>query len=731
MTQHPNGYRDLPQQARLLAQARHPDPFAVLGRQPLGEGRVEVRAFLPQAQSVTLGRDGPAFQRVPHTDLFVLAGRAEEIPPRYELAWTGKDGGRRVGHDPYAFGPQLSDYDMHLFAQGVHWHAWRWLGAHPRVVDEVAGVLFAVWAPSAERVSVVGDFNGWDGRCHPMRRRPSGVWELFVPELAAGALYKYEIRARDGHILLKADPYARRMEPPPRTASMVEPENAYAWGDGEWMEARRRRDWLRAPLAAYEAHLGSWQRNADGGWLNYRELVERLVAYVRELGFTHLELLPVMEHPFGGSWGYQTLGYFAPTARYGTPDDFRGFVDHCHRHGIGVLLDWTPAHFPNDAHGLARFDGGPVYEHPDPQRAVHPDWGTLTYDYGRPEVRNFLLASALYWLEEFHIDGLRVDAVASMLYLDYSRKPGEWRPNRYGGRENLEAIEFLQHLNAVVHERHPGAVVIAEESTAWPLVTRPTWVGGLGFSMKWNMGWMHDTLDYLAHDPVHRSYHHDRLTFGMLYAHTENFVLPLSHDEVVHGKRALVEKFPGDDWQRFATLRLLYLYQWTYPGKKLLFMGGEFAVRREWDHDRALDWELLQYPPHRGVARLVGDLNRLYCAWPALHAREFEPSGFEWIDCHDAAQSVVSYLRRDDERFVVVVLNFTPVPRYGYRIGVPQAGTYRERLNTDAAVYGGGNVGNLGAVRAEAREWMGRSHSLSLTLPPLGGIVLVPDQDER
>lgn len=623
--------------------------------------------------------------------------------------------------------PYIGDFDRQVFGEGHHWHAYRFLGANARRVDGVDGTLFGTWAPLAQRISVVGDFNGWDGRLHPMRRHPGGLWDAFIPGLGPGSLYKFEILGADGSLSLKSDPYARQMELRPQTASIVSRPTRHVWEDGAWMERRARADWMQAPMSVYEVHLGSWRRNADGSLKSYRELASILPEYVRGLGFTHIELMPVMEHPFDGSWGYQTLGYFAPTSRFGEPDDFRAFVDHCHRAGLGVLLDWTPAHFPGDAHGLTRFDGAPLYEYGEPWRARHPDWGTLIFDYGRPEVRNFLLASALFWLDEYHIDGLRVDAVASMLYLDYSRPAGSWQPNRHGGRENLEAVAFLQQLNAVVHERFPGAVVIAEESTAWPMVTHPTYLGGLGFSMKWNMGWMHDMLDYLSLDPVYRSYHHDRITFGLLYAHAENFVLPLSHDEVVHGKHTLLEKMHGDDWQRFAQLRLLLAYQWTYPGKKLLFMGQEFAQRREWNHDTSLDWCLLDRPVHHGVQRLVADLNRLYAGHPDLHRGDFRQDGFEWLDCHDAAQSVVCYQRSSGGSYVVVVVNFTPVPRHGYRIGVPRPGCYCEILNTDAAAYGGSNLGNLGAVSAEALPWMGRNYSIALTLPPLAVICLKPD----
>lgn len=622
----------------------------------------------------------------------------------------------------------MPDFDWHLFGEGRHWHLYRWLGAHPRLFEGIPGVAFAVWAPHADRVSVVGDFNGWNGRLHPMRQRPGGLWEIFIPHLPTGSLYKYEIHnGQTGELLLKADPFAQEAELRPRTASVVTGPSRFIWADAQWMSARANGDWRHQPLALYEVHLGSWRRQADGSWLSYRELAQKLVAYVREMGYTHIELLPITEHPLDASWGYQTTGFFAPTRRYGTPDDFRGFVDYCHRQGVGVILDWTPAHFPRDGHALARFDGAPLYEHPDPRRGEHPDWGTLIFDYGQNQVRNFLLASALYWIEEFHIDGLRVDAVASMLYLDYSRKPGEWVPNAYGGRENLEAITFLRELNVQVHGQAPGALVIAEESTAWPQVSRPVEHGGLGFSMKWNMGWMHDTLKYLAHDPVHRRYHQDHLTFGLLYTFTENFVLPFSHDEVVHGKRSLLGRMPGDDWQRFANLRLLYSYQWTYPGKKLLFMGGDIAQPWEWDAEGSVAWELLGYAPHRGIQRLVADLNRLYRELPALHRLDFDRSGFEWIDCQDADQSTLSYLRQSENQFVVVALNFTPVPRPDYRLGVPGPGTYRERLNSDSVYYGGSNLGNRGAIEAEPIPSHGRPWSVGIVLPPLGALVLVPE----
>ncbi len=715
----------LNQELQRLLEARHHDPFAVLGRHPT-DGTEIFLALLPHAESAIIGPDGPHMQRIPGTDLFECrVEHGNNIPQHYTIQWQDKSG--QTGHhiDPYTFAPQLADYDLYLFGEGKHHHIYRVLGAHLHNVDGIDGVLFSTWAPNAERVSVVGDFNAWDGRTHAMRSRGgSGVWELFIPGLQAGHLYKFEIRNRQQNtLLLKTDPYGQRFELRPGTASIVVDRDCFEWGDTDWLNQRSSREWLHEPMSVYEVHLGSWRLNKQGQFLNYRALAELLVEYVKPLGFTHIELLPITEHPFDGSWGYQTTGYFAPTSRFGTPDDFRWFVDYCHQHGIGIILDWVPAHFPKDAHGLAWFDGTPLYEHEDPRLGEHRDWGTLIYNYGRNEVRNFLIGSALYWLEEFHLDGLRVDAVASMLYLDYSREAGDWIPNKYGGNENLEAIAFLRELNTVTHQQCPGTLIMAEESTAWPQVTRPTWTGGLGFSMKWNMGWMHDTLEYFNKDPIHRHYHHDQLTFGLLYAFTENFILPFSHDEVVHGKGSLLERMPGDDWQRFANLRLLYTYMLTYPGKKLLFMGCEFGQGTEWNANKELDWYVLDYPLHQGVSKALGDLNRLYAATPALHRGDFSHEGFEWIDCHDASQSVLSYLRRSGDDFVVVIFNFTPVPRHNYRIGVPEPGTYREIFNSDSMYYGGGNVGNL-AIKTEPKDWMGRPCSINLTIPPLGGIVL-------
>ena len=715
---------DLSADLALLVQGRHPDPFAFLGRHAGGSG-VQLRVFWPRTRALRVA-GGPVLARVGDSDLFVWSGPTTEVPATYELLRIGDDNREERVHDPYAFPPLIGDFDRQVFAEGHHWHAYQFLGANPRKAQGVAGVLFATWAPSAERVSVVGDFNDWDGRRLPMHKHPGGIWELFVPDLPTGALYKFEIRGYGGGLALKSDPYGKAFQAPPETASVVVGDSAHAWADSAWLERRKARDWLHTRMSAYEVHLGSWKRAPDGSYRNYREIAAELAPYVKEMGFSHIELMPVSEHPYDPSWGYQTTGNYAPTRRFGTPDDFRWFVDHCHAHGLGVILDWVPAHFPRDAHGLARFDGNALYEHGDPRQGEHPDWDTLIYDYGRPEVRNYLLASALNWLEEFHVDGLRVDAVASMLYLDYSRRAGEWVANRYGGRENLDAIAFLRELNSVVHEHHPGALVIAEESTTWPLVARPTSLGGLGFSMKWNMGWMHDTLAYFKLDPVFRAFHHQKLTFSQLYAYSENFVLAFSHDEVVHGKGSLLRKMAGDEWQRFAHLRLLYTYLWTHPGKKLLFMGQEFAQDREWNHDASLDWELLERPRHQGVRRLVADLNRLYALQPALHSLDFEVQGFSWIDCHDSAQSVLSFIRRAGPAVAVVVLNFTPIPRFKYRIGVPLAGEWREAFNSDSTYYGGANVGNAGVARTEPRPWMEHPQSLELSLPPLGGIVLLP-----
>jgi 1,4-alpha-glucan branching enzyme len=724
-----------------IVRGEHGDPFAVLGPHQAGVGAktvIVVRAFLPEAQQVTVVPADPSDSGQP-MDLIHPEGLLEAVFPqprspfRYRLRVTDTQGQKYEIEDPYRFPATLNDYDLYLMGEGTHLRNYERLGAHLTKLDGAPGVCFAVWAPNARRVSVVGDFNRWDGRRHPMRNHPgNGIWEIFIPGLAEGALYKFEVKARSGEeIALKADPFAFAFEPPPRTASIVYDLDTYRWGDMAWMDARERANNLEGPVAIYEVHLGSWMKVPGEGhrFLSYRELAPRLAEYVTEMAYTHIELLPITEHPFYGSWGYQTIGYFAPTCRYGTPADFMYFVDHLHQRGIGVILDWVPAHFPRDAHGLVYFDGTHLYEHADPRKGEQGEWGTLVFNYGRNEVANFLLGSGLFWLERYHLDGLRVDAVASMLYLDYSRKPGEWIPNIHGGNENLEAVAFVKRFNELVYKHHPGVMTIAEESTAWPMVSRPTYVGGLGFLLKWNMGWMHDMLSYMALDPVHRSYHHNNLTFGLLYAFTENFLLPLSHDEVVHGKGSLLGRMPGDAWQKLANLRCFYVYMYGHPGKKLLFMGGEFGQWREWDHDQSLDWHLLEEGPyHKGLQGLVRDLNRLYRSEPALYQVDSEPRGFEWIDCHDWQASVVSFLRRgkNPDDFMVVICNFTPVPRHGYRVGVPIGGEYTEALNSDAAIYGGSNLGNGGTVWAQAIPEHGRPFSLILTLPPLAGLMFKP-----
>jgi 1,4-alpha-glucan branching enzyme len=675
----------------------------------------------------------------------VFEGRLAPDAPGYRLEATFERGGTATTHvfdDAYATWPTLGDVDLYLFAEGRHRRLWEVLGAHPRVHDGMTGVSFAVWAPNARAVRVVGDWNWWDGRVHPMRSLgSSGVWELFIPGVATGSRYKYEIITGDGHLVLKTDPMAFSMEKPPATASVVVSGGARVWSDRDWMESRASADHLSRPMVIYELHLGSWRRTAttDGGTpdggsrpLTYRELADALPAYLTEMGFTHVEMLPVAEHPFGGSWGYQVSGYYAPTARFGTPDDFAFLVDSFHRAGIGVIVDWVPAHFPRDQFALARFDGTALYEHADPRQGEHPDWGTLIFNFGRNEVRNFLVANALYWMEEFHIDGLRVDAVASILYLDYSRKEGEWVPNRYGGREDLDAVAFLKEVNEAVFALHPGATMIAEESTAWPGVSRPTYLGGLGFALKWNMGWMHDTLDYFHHDPIHRRYHHRDLTFGLLYAWSENFVLPLSHDEVVHGKGSLLSKMPGDRWQQLANLRSLLAWMWAHPGKKLLFMGAELAQEREWSSDRELDWWILDHwEDHARLHAMIRELNRIYRERPALWEEDVRPEGFSWIDADDSDQSVLSFIRfpsgGDPARSVACIANLTPVPRHGYRVGLPAPGRWVELLNTDGWEWSGSGVGNHGHVDTDEVPWHGRRWSAVLSLPPLGILWLAPE----
>ena len=698
------------------------NPHAYLGAHA-AEGGVVVRALRPEARSV---RVEPAGVELEHVGDGVWEGlvRDAQLPLDYELRVTYPDGAEVSARDPYAFPPTLGELDVHLAGEGRHEEIYRRLGAHTTTVGGVAGTAFAVWAPNARAVSVVGDFNLWDGRLNPMRSLgASGIWELFVPGVEPGARYKFELRTPSGELRQKADPYAFEAEVPPETASVVT-RSEFEWSDDEWVAARRTHEALHGPLSIYEVHAGSWRHG-----LGWRELADQLAPYVRDLGFTHVELLPVAQHPFSGSWGYQVTGYYAPVSALGSPDDFRYFVDRLHRSGIGVILDWVPAHFPRDEWALARLDGTALYEHDDPRRGAHPDWGTLVFNLGRNEVRNFLLANALFWLEEYHADGLRVDAVASMLYLDYSREEGEWLPNRFGGNEDLDAVDFLRRVNELVHDREPGMISAAEESTAWPGVSRPTYLGGLGFGFKWNMGWMHDTLDYFQREPVHRRFHHHQLTFSLMYAFSENFILPLSHDEVVHGKGSLLQKLPGDRWQQFANLRALYAYMWAHPGKKLLFMGGELAQEREWDHAGSLDWHLLEQPGHSGVQSLVRDLNRLYRSEPALHEVDFDPAGFLWLEPNDADANVLAFARLPEGkgRPLVCVCNLSPVPHEAYRLGLPRGGSWRELLNTDSTFYGGSDVGNLGAIAATGPPWHEQPQSAELRLPPLAVVWLVPD----
>ncbi|RLC28216.1 MAG: 1,4-alpha-glucan branching enzyme [Deltaproteobacteria bacterium] len=746
MTGHGNPLRPAtltPEEIRHLVSARIADPFAFLGphRAALEDGPCTVvRALLPGARRVAvLDVDPPgktAARLVDAGGLFEAVFPGERDLPPYRLEADFGTGPPATFYDCYAFGPVLTDEDLYLFNEGNHDRIYERMGAHPMAHQGIRGVLFAVWAPSATRVSVVGDFNQWDGRRHQMRCRDrSGVWELFVPHLGTGTRYKFEIRTREGTLLIKSDPFGFRFELRPRTAAVVDDPSPFPWSDGDWMAARRKQDPLKRPMAVYEVHLGSWRRKQQEGdrWITYREAAEELVAHVREMGFNHIQFLPLAEHPFDGSWGYQVTGYYAPTSRHGTPHDLMYLIDRCHREGLGVILDWVPAHFPGDPHGLEYFDGTHLYEHADPRKGRHRDWDTLIFNYGRNEVRNFLTANALYWLDRFHFDGLRVDAVASMLYLDYSRKDGDWVPNRYGGRENLEAVEFIRALNTKIFQYFPGAVTVAEESTAWPGVTRPVHLGGLGFMFKWNMGWMHDMLAFMSMDPIHRRFHMDKLTFALLYAFSENFILPLSHDEVVHGKASLLSKMPGDRWQKFANLRLLLGYMYAEPGKKTLFMGGEIGQWSEWGHDRQVEWELLQHPPHQGLQRYVRDLNRMYASEPALYERDTDPGGFQWIDFRDTDATVVSFIRKGDapgER-LLFVFNFTPVPRPGYRVGAPVPGFYREVINSDAAVYGGSNVGMAGGATADPVPCHGLPASLTLTLPPLGMLVLKPARENH
>ncbi len=726
-----------PAQLDTLVRREHPDPHSILGAHPVDGGAV-IRAYRPAARAMNaLLPDGAAaeLEQIHPGGVFEGVADGATLPLRYRLEVDYGPAGTFTIDDPYSFPPTLGELDLHLIGEGRHERLYEYLGAHVRELDGVSGVAFAVWAPAARAVSVVGDFNSWDGRLHAMRSMgPSGIWELFLPGVEPGGHYKFEILTADHDLLLKADPYAQEAEPPPKTASMVTlPRHRWSDADAAWLTARAAQEPISAPMSIYEVHLGSWRLNPLEGNrpLTYLELADELSAYARDMGFTHIELLPVMAHPFLGSWGYQVTSYFAPTPRYGSPDDLRQFIDRLHSGGLGVLLDWVPAHFPRDEFGLARFDGTALYEHADPRRGSHPDWGTLVFNFGRHEVRNFLIASALFWLHEYHADGIRVDAVASMLYLDYSRREGEWVPNQFGGREDLEAVAFLKELNEVLYGREPGIITSAEESTAWPGVSRPTYVGGLGFGFKWNMGWMHDTLAYFQQDPIYRRYHHHELTFSLMYAFSENFILPLSHDEVVHGKGSLYSKMPGDRWQKLANLRALYAYMWAHPGKNLLFMGGEIAQEQEWSHERSLDWHLLERPENAGIQALVRDLNHAYHDEPALWEVDSDSSGFWWVEPNDADSNVIAFARssRDGDRVLVFVANLSPVPREGYRLGLPRATRWREALNTDSTFYGGSDVGNLGGVQPEPIPWHGQPVSAEVTLPPLAAIWLVPDTD--
>ncbi len=728
-----------------LTEGRHQNPFDLLGpHEVVDQGRkaLAVRAFQPDSKQMWLvdpaqGSSRP-MRRIHPAGLYEAicpiedsgTGKTAKIGD-YLLRVSNAHGEDQTMHDPYASQPLLTDYDLHLLHEGTHYDAYERLGAHLREIDGVKGVNFAVWAPNAEGISVVGEFNGWNRSKHPMRKRvPSGIWELFIPGLDKGELYKFAVKQLGGHVVEKCDPYAFAAEVPPRTANVVTDLSEHEWADGQWMQDRVEKNGLDAPMSVYELHLGSWRRDPSEPerWLSYNEIAPQLVEYCQRLGYTHVELMPVSEHPFTGSWGYQTVGYFAATSRYGSPADLMAFIDTLHQAGIGVIIDWVPAHFPKDEHGLRQFDGSALYEHADPRQGEHPDWGTLIFNYGRNEVAGFLLANALFWCDKYHIDGLRVDAVASMLYLDYSREGDDWIPNKHGGRENLEAIEFLKTFNEKVHERHPGVLTIAEESTAWQGVSRPTYVGGLGFSLKWNMGWMNDTLRYFKHEPIHRKYHQDELTFSLIYAFTENFCLPFSHDEIVHGKGSLLDQMPGDMWQKFANLRLLYGYMWTHPGKKLTFMGCEFGQWTEWNHDTSLQWDLLQWDSHQGLQNYVSHLNHLYRNEPSLYEVDFSHEGFEWIDCHNHEDSILAFMRKakDPQDYTISVSNMTPVPRHGYKLGVPELCYYEEVSNSDSAYFGGSDVGNGGGVMAIDKGAQMRPASVELTLPPLSTVILKP-----
>jgi 1,4-alpha-glucan branching enzyme len=738
--------KDLKEQIKLIVNANHWDPFQVLGNhiiEKTGKKSIAVRAFLPEAEKAWViiesevrsqksEAKSKSMKKIHKHGFFetIFDDKKNVFP--YRIRIKSHDGIISEFNDPYSFMPVLTDFDIHLIGEGSHYKTYEKFGSHVMEINGIRGVHFAVWAPNARRVSVIGDFNKWDGRRHPMRvLGSSGIWEIFIPGFKEGEIYKFEIKSKSSKfILIKADPYAFYFELRPRSASIVCDINKYQWNDNKWMEIRSKKDWFESPVSIYEVHLGSWMRLPEEGnrWLTYRETADRLVRYVKEMGYTHIELLPVTEHPLDASWGYQTLGYFAPTSRYGTPEDFMYFVDKCHQNSIGVILDWAPAHFPTDGHGLGLFDGTYLYEHEDPKKGFHPDWGTKIFNYGRKEVKNFLLSNALFWFEKYHIDGLRVDAVASMIYLDYSRNEGEWIPNMFGGRENLEAIDFIKKFNEIVYQYHLGILNIAEESTAWPSVSRPTYLGGLGFSFKWNMGWMNDTLEFFSKDPVHRKYHHNNLTFSLLYAFTENFILVLSHDEVVHGKRSMLSKMPGDMWQKFANLRLTYGFMFSHPGKKLLFMGGEFGQWDEWNHDKSIDWHLLNSMPHRRLQKFVMDLNHVYQSEPALYEVDFSYQGFEWIDFRDTENSTISFMRKakDPDNFLAIVCNFTPVPRIGYRIGVPEICFYKEILNSDSQIYWGSNMGNAGGINADEIPWHGKPYSIYITLPPLSVLIFKP-----
>jgi 1,4-alpha-glucan branching enzyme len=745
---------------RIIANQHH-DPFEVLGPHPIadaGKTRWAIRAYLPNAESVTVmfpqQRTEHLMYSAHHPHFFECV--VDDVEPTGYQFRVSEAGHERVIYDPYAFkSPLMSDYDRYLFAEGNHQRIYEKLGAHPATLEGINGVYFAVWAPNARNVSIIGDFNYWDGRKHQMRKGPTGIWELFIPELSVGTSYKYEIKNYEGHIYEKSDPYGFAQEVRPKTASIVTDLNAYTWNDSEWLENRRHSNILSQPISVYELHLGSWMHaaadnppileNGELGtsvsvaelkpharFLTYRELADRLIPYVKDLGFTHIEVLPVAEHPFDGSWGYQVTGYYACTSRYGTPQDFMYFVDQCHQSGIGIIVDWVPGHFPKDGHGLAFFDGTHLYEHADPRQGEHKEWGTLIFNYGRPEVKNFLAANTLFWFDKYHIDGIRVDAVASMLYLNYNRKDGEWVANQYGGCENIEAADFLRHMNGILFNYFPGALSIAEESTTWPMVSWPTYVGGLGFNLKWNMGWMHDMLDYFSMDPWFRQFHQNNVTFSIMYAFTENFMLALSHDEVVHGKSNMLGKIPGDDWQKFANLRCLYGFMYAHPGKKTLFMGMEFGQRSEWNVWGDLEWHLLQYETHQQLKQFVAELNHLYRRESALYTQDFDYAGFEWVDCNDNRHSVISFLRRakDSNEFILTICNFTPQPHSHYRVGVPEAGFYVELLNSDARQYGGSNMGNLGGKWTDEWSFHNRPYSLDLCLPPLCTLMFKLDRSK-